>query len=292
MTKIFEQKIKILKPKQKISKSILLVLPFVLISLLLIILPTILVVLKSFLPTTSGGANLNWSYMNGFIWEKILKSFIIALLATIFCMVIAYPFAYFLSFNNSSIFKTIVMIVVTAPIWTSFLVKLIGLKTFFDVMNGYSNSTYGDIFTVIGLTYMYIPFMIMPLFTVLEEMPRNLIFASKDLGQNGLMTFFKVVLPYTKIAFMAGITLVFLPCVTTVAVPQFLNNSANGSTIGDIIVQEGEQALTSDIALARAATLSLVVSICILAVYGLVAFLPKLIKKTKNKKMEKIYENK
>ncbi len=268
------------KIKSKKKANFLLIVPFFLIAIFLIIVPMTMVLVQSFLPTSSGGVDLNWSYLDGFIWGKILKSFLIAILSTIICVLISYPFAYFLAGSSSQTFKCLVIFVVTAPIWTSFLVKLVGLKTFFDVMNGFSNSTYGDIFTVIGLSYIYIPFMIMPLYTCLNEMPKNLVFASKDLGYNGVQTFFKIVLPYTKLALISGIAMVFLPCVTTVAVPQFLNNSVNGSTIGDIIVQEGEQALTSQIALARASTLSLVVGILMLVVYFFIRFFPKFLSKS------------
>ena len=278
---------KVFKPKQKFSKQILLVIPFILLSLLLVITPMIMILIKSFLPTESGSSTLNWSYMDGFVWGKILLSIILAIIATFLCVLIAYPFSYFLSFGSSKLFKTIVVIIITAPIWTSFLVKLIGLKTFFDICAGYNNSTYGHIWTVIGMTYIYLPFMILPLYNTLEDMPKNLIYASKDLGQNGLKTFFKVVLPYTKLALLSGLTLVFLPCVTTVAIPQFMNNAPNGATIGDIIVQEGEQAATSEIALARASTLSLVVSIIMLALYGLIALTPKVFKWFKEKKVSK-----
>jgi spermidine/putrescine transport system permease protein len=60
-------------------------------------------------------------------------------------MLIAYPFAYFLSTSKSKVFKTIVIFIATAPVWTSFLVKLVGLKTFFDICAGYDNSTYGNL---------------------------------------------------------------------------------------------------------------------------------------------------
>ncbi|GHU47822.1 hypothetical protein FACS1894218_3100 [Bacilli bacterium] len=151
----------------------------------------------------------------------------------------------------------------------SFLVKLIGLKTFFDLCAGYDNSTYGNMFTVIGLIYLYLPFMIMPIYSVLNDMPKNLVYASYDLGYGGFRTFLKVVVPYTKTALVSGITLVFLPSLTTVAVPQFLNNNNNGSMIGDLIVDQGQAGLTSDIALARASTLSLVLSLLMLAAFGL-----------------------
>ena len=139
-----------------------------------------MVIIKSFLPTSSGDVSLNWTIMNGFIMGKIGLSILLALSATIICVLLAYPFAYMMAFNKSKSFKAVLVVLITAPIWSSFLVKLIGLKTFFDVCAGYSNSTYGHIFTVIGLVYIYIPFMILPLYNVLDDMPKNLVFASQD----------------------------------------------------------------------------------------------------------------
>ncbi|GHU32274.1 hypothetical protein FACS1894166_05260 [Bacilli bacterium] len=121
---------------------------------------------------------------------------------------------------------------------------------------------------MIGLIYLYLPFMIMPIYSVLNDMPKNLVYASYDLGYGPFRTFLKVVVPYTKTALISGITLVFLPSLTTVAVPQFLNNN-NGSMIGDLIVDQGQSGLTSDIALARASTLSLVLSLLMLAAFAL-----------------------
>ncbi len=253
-----------------------LMLPYILIILIFVIIPLILIIVKSLSPTSSGGVDLNWNFINGYIWWKIFQSFYIAIFATIFCILLAYPFAYFLSFNvQSKSAKSIIVLLVTAPIWMSFLVKLVGLKTLFDTIAGFQNSTYGDVFTIIGLIYIYLPFMILPIYNTLNDMPKNLIFASKDLGRTNFSTFIHVVIPYTKLALMSGITLVFLPCLTTVAVPQFLNNSSSGSMIGDIIMQEGELAQTSEIALARASALSLLISGILL-----IAFLLYFVSKT------------
>ena len=166
----------------------------------------------------------------------------------------------------------------------SLLIKIIGLKTMFDCINGYQNSTYGDIFTILGLVYIYLPFMILPIFNVLQDMPKNLINASKDLGHTTVGTFFKVVLPYTKGALAAGITLVFLPALTTVAVPQYMNSSASGTMIGDIIMQEGTLAQTSDLSLARASTLSLVITLVMIAGAGLIFGGVKIAKVIKKKR--------
>lgn len=278
--------IKIIRPKAKLSKQLLLTIPFVVMILLLFLIPLIMVIVKSFIPTSGGPVSTNWSIMNDFIFGKIFLSIGLALIATLICALLAYPFAYMMAFNKSKSFKIVVILLVTAPIWSSFLVKLIGLKTFFDVCAGYSNSTYGHVFTVIGLVYIYIPFMILPIYNVLDDMPKNLIFASQDLGQNMVKTFFKIIIPYSKTAFYAGLTMVFLPAVTTVAIPQFLNNATNSSTIGDIIVQEGEEGLISDVALARASSLSLVVSIFMLVIYLIIAFSPKIAAKIKQRRVK------
>ena len=241
-------------------KNFFLILPYMLVALVFIIVPITLIFVKSFMPTSAGSVAENWNFVNDFIWLKILKSFIVAILATIISVVIAYPFSYFLAFDvKGKTVKMLAVLFITAPTWMSFLVKIIGVKTFFDFINCFSNSTSGDVFTVIGLVYIYVPFMIMPIYNVLKDMPKNLIYASKDLGRGAWSTFINIVIPYTKNALISGLTLVFLPCLTSVSVPQFLNSSSSGSLIGDIIMEEGQLAQTSDISLARASTLALIV---------------------------------
>ena len=241
-------------------KNFFLILPYMLVVLVFIIVPITLIFVKSFTPTSAGSVAENWNFVNGFVWLKILKSFIVAILATIISVVIAYPFSYFLAFDvKGKTVKMLAVLFITAPTWMSFLVKIIGVKTFFDFINGFYNSTSGDVFTVIGLVYIYVPFMIMPIYNVLKDMPKNLIYASKDLGRGAWSTFINIVVPYTKNALISGLTLVFLPCLTSVSVPQFLNSSSSGSLIGDIIMEEGQLAQTSDISLARASTLALIV---------------------------------
>ena len=269
MAKISSNQVKEFIKSPNTWRRIGLFLPYFLVAVIFIVVPMILIVVKSFSPTSSGPMELNWQFINGFIWQKIVMSFVIALITTFITILLAYPFAYFLCFSvHRKAVKALLVLLMTAPIWMSLLIKIIGLKTLFDCINGYQNSTYGNIFTVIGLVYIYLPFMIIPIFNVLEDMPKNLINASKDLGHTTIGTFFKVVLPYTKGALAAGITLVFLPALTTVAVPQYMNASPSGTMIADIIMQEGIMAQTSDLSLARASTLSLVITL-IMVVAGL-----------------------
>lgn len=242
---------------EQAKKRFLLTIPFLVITALFLILPMVMIFVKSFIPIGGHQVSDNWNFINGFVWNKILISFIDAIVATFVVMLISYPFAYFLAFNGSKTFKSLCILMITAPIWTSFLVKLIGLKTFFDAVNGYENSTSGQVFSIIGLVYLYTPFMVLPLYNTLVELPKNLIYASKDLGRGSIDTFFRIVIPYTKAALFSGVTLVFLPSLTTVAVPQFLNASPSGSLIADVLMEEGQLALASDISLARASSLSL-----------------------------------
>ena len=269
-------------------RNFFLILPYMIIVLLFIIIPIALIFIKSFTPTSVGGVTQNWNFVDAFIWQKILKSFIVAIITTVVAIIIAYPFSYFLAFDiKGKITKTLAVLFITAPTWMSFLVKIIGMKTLFDFINGYQNSTSGDIYTVIGLVYLYIPFMILPIYNVLRDMPTNIIYASKDLGRTGWSTFVNVVFPYTKAALASGITLVFLPCLTTVSVPQFLNSSSSGSLIGDIIMEEGLLAQTSDISLARASTLALIVFLFVVAGLVLYYISTKLSKKILRKRGSK-----
>lgn len=262
--------------KFALTNNLILIIPFLVIMILLVIVPLIVILVNALSPGNSTVAE-NWGVLTGTIGVKIGKSIYIAIVSTILTILIAFPFSYILSMSKSKIFKVLVMIVITAPVWTNLLIKLIGLKTLFDLMNHSQNSTYGDIFTIIGLTYLYIPFMIMPLYSALETLPRNLINASKDLGRNGFYTFFLVVLPWCKQALISGVVLVLLPCFTTVAVPSFLNNNNDSGMIGDAIMNQGENGLSSHIALARTSVLALVVSAVMFGIYGIIVWLPKLV---------------
>ena len=257
------------------TKGLLLALPYIFITLLFVIIPLIVILINAFTPST-GNINDNWGVLTGTIWIKIGKSIYISIVTTIFILLIAFPFSYFLSLSNNKVWKSILIIITTAPIWVNMLVKLIGIKTIFDIINDVQNSTYGDIYTILGLTYIYLPFMIIPLYNSLNTIPKNLINASKDLGRNNFYTFIFVIIPWCKNALISGIVLVLLPCFTTVAVPSFLNNNNDAGLIGDVIINQGENGLNSPIALSRTSVLVLVVSSIVLLIYGIIVYLPKL----------------
>lgn len=260
-------------------KKFILWLPFMLLGLFMIIIPLIMIIIITFIPVEGGNVNDNWNILTTTIWVKIGKSLGIALISTIICLLISYPFCYFLVQVKSKNVRKILFLLISMPMWLGSLIIIISLKILFDKTNGIINSTYGDIYVIIAIVYLYIPYMIIPLYNTLEQLPKNLIDASKDLGRGTIYTFFKVVIPYTKIALISAITLVLLPSISVVAIPQFLNNDPNGSLIGDIIMDQGQQALQSKIALARVCVLSLIVSLIMFIIYSLIVMIPKILTK-------------
>lgn len=251
-------------------------LPFLLLAIVMIIVPLIMVIIIAFIPVDGLSMNENWNILNSTIWEKIGKSLLIAIVSTLLCVLISFPFCYFLSQTKSKWLKRIIFTMITMPMWLGSMIVLVSLKLFFDKLNGALNSTYGDIYTIIGIVYLYIPFMMIPLYNTLEQLPQNLLNASYDLGRGKIYTFFKVVIPFTKYALLSGISMVLLPAMSVVAVPQFLNNDPNGSLIGDVIMGQGQQATNSQIALARVCVLSIVVSLVMFVVYSLIIITPKI----------------
>ena len=242
------------------SKNISLLIPFALVAILFVIVPAALILIFAFTPVNSqSNSGDNFAVIDDFLLEKIFSSLWIACVTVIICILFAYPLCYFLSSSNNLVFRSTVMLLLTAPMWCSVLVKLIGIKSFFDIVNGCINSTYGDIYSIIGLVYIFFPFILVPLYSCLTSMPKSFIQASQDLGYNMFRTFFNVVIPYTKTSLISGMSLVFLPCFTTVAVPQFLNNANNNELIGDIIFQVGSAGITNNAQLVIASALSIIV---------------------------------
>lgn len=252
-----------------------LIFPFVLLTVFLVIIPLVIVLVFAFVPGGTNTVHNNFEIIDQTAGVAIWRSLWTSIITTIICLLIAYPFSYFLSFSKSVIFKTIIIVIATSPIWSSFLIKVIGLKSLLDLLNARQNSTFGDGYTLLGLIYIYLPFSIIPIYTVLDNMPRNIIYASNDLGQNNFQTFFKVVIPYSINGMLSATVLVFLPSFTTVAVAEFLNNNNDALGVGSLVNDQGLEGLDSPVALARSSALSLIISLIMFLVYGLIVLTPK-----------------
>ncbi|MDE5553180.1 MAG: ABC transporter permease subunit [Malacoplasma sp.] len=278
--------------KNSLGKFTLLI-PYIVITLLLIVIPLILIFIKPFQESIDSSTNSkipiseNWSFLGQTIWEKIGLSILVAVIVTFVCVVLGYAFAYFLSLSKGMISRIVAISLMTSPMWVSFLVKIVSLKEVFDFINNAPNSTYGMGYTIIVLIYVNLPIFILTIYTFLNTIPKNLLEASKDLGKNSVQTFIYVILPLTKNAIVSGIILVFLPALTTAGVTQFIDNSNNGDLIGSALLDQGLQATSSQIALARVASLSLVICLLVLITWSFLVLIPKTVKFIKKNKMKK-----
>ncbi len=180
------------------------------------------------------------------LWEAVKLS----VLSTIICLLLAYPLAMILckSGSNKTSFMVLIFIL---PMWMNFLLrtfawltllektgvintllKLVGLPTL-DIIN-----TPGAI--VLGMVYNFLPFMVLPIYNVLIKIDKNVINAARDLGANPIQTFMKITLPLSVPGIISGITMVFVPALTTFIISTILGGSKI-LLIGNVIEQEFTQ---------------------------------------------------
>lgn len=159
-------------------------------------------------------------------------SFAVAVAVTLCCVLIAYPVAYILARSNLRK-KTVLLVLFIAPMWINFTLRVAALKEVLTVLEG--NLAYHPFFnTVLGMTYDFLPFMILPLYTTLEKLDNSYLEAAADLGANEAVTFLKVTLPLSVPGLVSGVTMVFLPSMTNYVILDMLYNSTYimGSLIG------------------------------------------------------------
>lgn len=178
-----------------------------------------------------------------------LQSIIIALVTTILCLLIGYPFAYIIARTKSKR-KTLLYMLVIIPFWTNSLIRIYGWRTFLGT-NGWLNSAlmslhiikepldmlYKQGTTILGMVYCLIPFMILPLYTAIEKLDTSLLEASSDLGAKPASTFFEVILPLTSGGIFSGILMVFIPCLGCFFVSDILGGG-NSDVIGNLIERQ------------------------------------------------------
>ena len=163
-----------------------------------------------------------------------LSSLWYAFLTTVLCLVIGYPFSYFLARSNPNVRSALLMLVML-PFWTSFLIRIYAWKNLLDV-NGLINQflmwagiihtplrmMFTEFSFMIGMVYGYIPFMILPLYATLVKLDTRMLEAAADLGATPLKTFWLVTIPLSRSGIIAGSLLVFIPAVGEYVIPELL----------------------------------------------------------------------
>ena len=153
----------------------------------------------------------------------LVYSFAIAITTTVVCVLLAYPIAYILARSNLKYKSTIVMIFVL-PMWINFTLRITALKEILTMIEG-NLAFHPFLNSVIGMTYDFLPFMILPMYTTLLKLDNSLLEASADLGASPYKTFIKVTLPLSLPGIVSGIVMVFLPSMTNYVVLDMLYNS-------------------------------------------------------------------
>lgn len=152
----------------------------------------------------------------------LLYSFALSLTATLICLIIAYPTAYILA--RSGIKKKYVLLMLfILPMWINFTLRITALREVLTLLEG-NLYLYPFLNSVIGLTYDFLPFMILPLYTSLLKLDKSLLEAASDLGANKFIVFLRVTLPLSIPGIVSGITMVLLPSMTNCVVLELLNN--------------------------------------------------------------------
>ncbi len=201
--------------------------PYVFICIIFVVFPLLLVLVYAFKGADGGFTLENFVYV--FTAENLLlllKTVGIALLTTIICLLIAYPTALILAskpFNKYVILALMFII----PMWMNFVLRIIALRSLL-YMVGIDN---GFVATMIGMVYDFLPFMMLPIYTVLMNMDKSYVEASTDLGANAVITFFKVTLPLSLKGIISGITMVFMPVFSAYAITGMLGDT-NTTLIG------------------------------------------------------------
>ena len=234
--------------------------PYIVWSLIMLLLPMLLIVFYAI--TDSGNSIINFSFtldnFRKFFTDPdfllvLWRSISIALKTTIICIVIGYPTAYFIS-RCSDKGRNILILVITLPMWINMLVRTyawIGilsdggiLQKLFEMLGlGSPQLLYTEGAVLLGMVYNFIPFMILQINTALSKMDKSLLEASADLGANRYQTFWKIVFPLSLPGVISGITLVFLPAVSSFFIPKLLGGGQYfliGNVIENQFITVGE----------------------------------------------------
>ena len=246
--------------------------PYILWSAIFIIVPLIIVAYFSF-TDSSGNFSLSNIYEIPDYFGIFMRSIIYAVIATAITLLMSYPFAYFMSKWKVKTQSMMVMLVML-PMWMNLLIRTYSWTTILEktgIINtvlGYFGigplnliGTSGSV--IIGMVYNYLPYMILPIYTAMVKIDKSLFEAAEDLGSNGFDKLKKVILPLTLPGVISGITMVFVPSVSTFYIADKLG-STKTLMIGDIIQKKFDINVYSCIGAALSLVLMVIILICIL----------------------------
>ncbi|MBQ6249778.1 MAG: ABC transporter permease [Oscillospiraceae bacterium] len=241
--------------KNKLSRFAV---PYVVWMAIFVVAPIVIMVIYAFQDAAGGFTLGNFVKMGGY-GEVFVRSFKLAIIATIICLLIGYPVSYWMSREKAS-FQRVAMVLIMLPMWMNFLLRTyswmtilenngllnqffqkIGLIALYNHLTGSDLAYFPMMNTqgavVLGMVYNYLPFMILPIYSVIVKLDYSLLEAARDLGANSVTVFRKVILPLSLPGVLSGITMVFVPSVSTFAISQMLGGGTE-MLLGDLIERQ------------------------------------------------------
>ena len=256
-----------------VMRSKFLSVPYIVWMAIFVVAPIILVVVYAF--TTADGEFTFGNFSNMLNYASVFgRSFWLAFISTVICLFIGYPIAYLLS-KEGPRFQKIVLLLFMLPMWMNFLLRTYSWMSILE-NTGLLNrlltaiglpkvniiNTQGAV--VLGMVYNFLPFMILPIYSVIVKIDKSLIEAAQDLGGSTIPVFRRVIFPLSLPGVLSGITMVFVPAVSTFVISQLLGGS-NEMLLGDLIeMQFLGSAYNPHLGSAIALVMMVIVMVCML----------------------------
>lgn len=246
--------------------------PYIAWMALFTVIPLGVVVYFAFTDSITGSFTLGNITRMGSYFPIFLRSVWLALVASVVCLLVGYPVAYFIAGCSPKRQRFLYMLVML-PMCMSFLLRTLAWVSILEdtgIINNLLKAVglgplpliRSDGAVILGMVYNYLPYMIMPLYTVLMKLDGRLVEAAQDLGCNSLQVFRKVIFPLSMPGVISGFTMVFVPAVSTFYISQKLGSS--GSTlIGDVIESQFKTAYNPNLGAAMSLALMLLIFVCI-----------------------------
>ena len=255
----------------KKNKSILLSGPYILWMLLFTLIPLGVMGYYALTDPDTGAFTLNNLRDLGLFLPTLGTSVWYSVVSAIICLLLGYPVAYFIA-HRSAVMQKILYMLVMLPMCMSFLLRTLAWVGLLET-NGIINVLLGKVglgsveiigtsgAVILGMVYNYLPYMILPLYAVIVKIDNRLIEAAEDLGCNGTQVFARVVLPLSMPGILSGITMVFVPAVSTFYISQKLGG-AETMLIGDVIEKQFKTSNNPNMGAALSLLLMLMVLVC------------------------------
>ena len=233
--------------------------PYVLFLAIFVVIPLLLIVYYAF--TNDEGMFTFANFRKFMIHPEAINTFVysvgIALITTILCLLLGYPAAWILSQARFNTSRTMVVLFIL-PMWVNILIRTLATVALFDFLN----FPLGEGALIFGMVYNFLPFMILPIYSVIVKLDHRFIEAARDLGADSATVFRRVTLPLSLPGVLSGITMVFVPAVSTFAISQLLGGGKQ-LLLGNLIeMQFKGTAYNPQLGSAVALVMMLVVVVC------------------------------